>query len=160
MIKLFNFIKKTPPGGVVVSMIFGIENHGNSSHYDLHIENFNSCELKFSIEYQYKTPPSDVQLVGRLTVGIFMFSSLEPLISFSEKNILDNAHRKLIQNREGLQQVTSVTYFAMTVLLFVHVSFRETAPSINTFRMYSWASGRFCTSGTGRRRPDWSALPS
>ena len=43
----------TPPSGVVVSMIFGIENHANSSHYDLHIENFNSCELKFSIEYQY-----------------------------------------------------------------------------------------------------------
>ena len=36
-------------------MIFGIENHGNPSHYDLHIENFNSCELKFSIEYQYKS---------------------------------------------------------------------------------------------------------
>ena len=54
MIKLFNFIKKTPPDGVVVSVIFGIENHGNSSHYDLHIENFNSYELKFSIEYQYK----------------------------------------------------------------------------------------------------------
>ena len=35
-------------------MIFGIENHGNPSHYDLHIENFNSDELKFSIEYQYK----------------------------------------------------------------------------------------------------------
>ena len=46
-------LKKTPPDGVVVSMIFGIENHGNPSHYDLHIENFNSCELKFSIEYQY-----------------------------------------------------------------------------------------------------------
>ena len=54
MIKLFNFIKKTPPNGVVVSVIFGIENHGNPSHYDLHIENFNSDELKFSIEYQYK----------------------------------------------------------------------------------------------------------
>ena len=54
LIKLFYFIKKTPPDGVVVSMIFRIENHGNTSHYDLHIENFNSCELKFSIEYQYK----------------------------------------------------------------------------------------------------------
>ena len=48
-----NFIKKTPPNGVVVSVIFGIENHRNPSHYDLHIENFNSDELKFSIEYQY-----------------------------------------------------------------------------------------------------------
>ena len=35
-------------------MIFGIENHGNPSHYDLHIKNFNSLELKFFIEYQYK----------------------------------------------------------------------------------------------------------
>ena len=57
LIKLFNFIKKTPPNGVVVSMIFGMENHGNPSHYDLHIENFNSCELKFSIEYQYQILP-------------------------------------------------------------------------------------------------------
>ena len=54
MIKFFHFIKKTPPDGVVVSMIFG-KNHGNPSHYDLHIENFNSCELKFSIEYQYNS---------------------------------------------------------------------------------------------------------
>ena len=30
-----------------------MENHGNPSHYDPHIENFNSYELKFSIEYQY-----------------------------------------------------------------------------------------------------------
>ena len=44
LIKSFHFIKKTPPDGVVVSVIFGIENHGNPSHYDLHIENFNSCE--------------------------------------------------------------------------------------------------------------------
>ena len=58
MIKLFNFIKKTPPDGVVVSVIFGIENHGNPSHYDLHIENFNFDELKFSIEYQYDTKNS------------------------------------------------------------------------------------------------------
>ena len=50
----WEFIKKTPPNGVVVSVIFGIENHGNPSHYDLHIENFNSDELKFSIEYQYQ----------------------------------------------------------------------------------------------------------
>ena len=35
-------------------MIFGIENHENPSHYDLHIKNFNSDELKFLIEYQYK----------------------------------------------------------------------------------------------------------
>ena len=46
LIKLFNFIKKTPPNGVVVSMIFGIENHGNPSHYDLHIENFNLFQIK------------------------------------------------------------------------------------------------------------------
>ena len=38
-----------------------------------------------------KTPQSFLQLVGRLTVGIFMFFSLEPLISFSEKNILDKS---------------------------------------------------------------------
>ena len=44
----------TPPNGVVVSMVFEIENHGNPSHYDLHIKNFNSNELKFLIEYQYK----------------------------------------------------------------------------------------------------------
>ena len=35
-------------------MIFGIENHGYPSHYDLHIKNFNSCELQFLIEYQYE----------------------------------------------------------------------------------------------------------
>ena len=35
-------------------MISGIGNHGNPSHYDLHIKNFNSNELKFLIEYQYK----------------------------------------------------------------------------------------------------------
>ena len=44
LIKSFNFIKKTPPDGVVVSVIFGIENHRNPSHYDLHTENFNSDE--------------------------------------------------------------------------------------------------------------------
>ena len=27
----------------------------NPSPYDLHIKNFNSCELKFLIEYQYDT---------------------------------------------------------------------------------------------------------
>ena len=54
LIKLYNFIKKTPPGGVVVSMIFGIENHGNPSHYDLNIQNFNSDELKFLIENAYR----------------------------------------------------------------------------------------------------------
>ena len=35
-------------------MIFKIENHRIPSHYDLHIKNFNSDELKFLIEYQYK----------------------------------------------------------------------------------------------------------
>ena len=34
-------------------MIFEIENHRIPSHYDLHIKNFNSDELKFLIEYQY-----------------------------------------------------------------------------------------------------------
>ena len=34
-------------------MIFEIENHRIPSHYDLHIKNFNSYELKFLIEYQY-----------------------------------------------------------------------------------------------------------
>ena len=53
MIKLFNFIEKTPPDGVVDSMIFEIENHRIPSHYDLHIKNFNSDELKFLIESQY-----------------------------------------------------------------------------------------------------------
>ena len=53
-IKLFNFIEKTPPDGVVDSMIFEIENHRISSYYDLHIKNFNSDELKFLIEYQYE----------------------------------------------------------------------------------------------------------
>ena len=57
LIKLFNLIKKAPPNGVVVFMIFEIENHENPSHYDLHIKNFNSYELKFLIEYQYH--PSD-----------------------------------------------------------------------------------------------------
>ena len=38
-----------------------------------------------------KTPQSCLQLVGRLTVGIFIFFSLEPLLSFSEKNILDKS---------------------------------------------------------------------
>ena len=49
-----NFIEKTPPDGVVDSMIFEIENHRIPSHYDLHIKNFNSDELKFLIEYQYE----------------------------------------------------------------------------------------------------------
>ena len=35
-------------------MIFYLENHRIPSHYDLHIKNFNSDELKFLIEYQYK----------------------------------------------------------------------------------------------------------
>ena len=35
-------------------MISGIGNHGNPSHYDLHIKNFNSNELKFLIEYQHE----------------------------------------------------------------------------------------------------------
>ena len=40
-------------------MIFKIENHRIPSHYDLHIKNFNSDELKFLIEsflieYQYE----------------------------------------------------------------------------------------------------------
>ena len=35
-------------------MIFEIENHRIPSHYDLHIKNFNSDELKFLIEYQYE----------------------------------------------------------------------------------------------------------
>ena len=39
-------------------MIFEIENHRIPSHYDLHIENFNSFDLKFSIEYQYYTKVS------------------------------------------------------------------------------------------------------
>ena len=34
-------------------MIFEMENHRIPSHYDLHIKNFNSDELKFLIEYQY-----------------------------------------------------------------------------------------------------------
>ena len=36
-------------------MIFRIKNHGYPSHDDLHMKNFNSSELKFSIEYQYDT---------------------------------------------------------------------------------------------------------
>ena len=55
-IKLFHFIEKTPPDGVVDSMIFEMENHRIPSHYDLHIKNFNSDELKFLIEYQYQHP--------------------------------------------------------------------------------------------------------
>ena len=62
-IKLFNFIEKTPPDGVVDSMIFEIENHRISSHYDLHIKNFNSDELKFLIEYQYDNTVSEMGLL-------------------------------------------------------------------------------------------------
>ena len=51
---MFHSIEKTPPDGVVVSMIFGIENHRYPSHYDLHIKTFNSVELNVLIEYQYK----------------------------------------------------------------------------------------------------------
>ena len=43
-IELFHSIEKTPPDGVVVSMIFGIENHRYPSHYDLHIKMFHSAE--------------------------------------------------------------------------------------------------------------------
>ena len=57
-IKPFGFIRQTPPNGVVDSMIFEIENHRIPSHYDLHIENINSFELKISIEYQYYTKVS------------------------------------------------------------------------------------------------------
>lgn len=53
-LKYFISNKKTPPYGVVDFVIFGIENHKIPSHYDLHIKNFNSYELKFLIEYQYK----------------------------------------------------------------------------------------------------------
>ena len=44
---------KTPPNGVVDSMIFEIENHGIPSHYDLPVKNFNSGELEFLMKYQY-----------------------------------------------------------------------------------------------------------
>ena len=59
LLQFANFIKKTPPDGVVDSMIFEIENHRIPSHYDLHIKKFNSDELKFLIEsflieYQYE----------------------------------------------------------------------------------------------------------
>ena len=57
-LKSLILIKKTPPDGVVVSMISGIGNHENPSHYDLHIKNFNSNKLKFLIEYQYNTRPN------------------------------------------------------------------------------------------------------
>ena len=50
---MFILIKKAPPEGVAVSMIFGIENHRYPSHYDLHIKTFNSGELNILIEYQY-----------------------------------------------------------------------------------------------------------
>ena len=40
-------IKKALPCGIAESVIFGIENHRFPSHYDLHIQNFNSDELKF-----------------------------------------------------------------------------------------------------------------
>ena len=43
-IELFHSIEKTPPDGVVESMIFGIENHRYPSHYDLHIKMFHSAE--------------------------------------------------------------------------------------------------------------------
>ena len=49
-------------------MIFGIENHGNPSHYDLHIKNFNSCELKFLIEYQYKKRIMERQRKERIDI--------------------------------------------------------------------------------------------
>ena len=42
-------------------MIFEIENHRIPSHYDLHIKNFNSDELKFLIEYQYHRCCRDVE---------------------------------------------------------------------------------------------------
>ena len=59
-------------------MFFGIENHGNPSHYDLHIENFNSCELKFSIEYQYEI----VQLLCVLAVCDVMRDRKQPAPHF------------------------------------------------------------------------------
>ena len=64
--KIIYFIKKTPPDGVVDSMIFEIENHRIPSHYDLHIKNFNSDELKFLIEYQYNSPVSAFLSVHKL----------------------------------------------------------------------------------------------
>ena len=42
-------------------MIFEMENHRIPSHYDLHIKNFNSDELKFLIEYQYNYSIRDIR---------------------------------------------------------------------------------------------------
>ena len=42
--KTIKFYQEDTAFGVVVSMLFGIENHGNPSHYDLHIKNFHSDE--------------------------------------------------------------------------------------------------------------------
>ena len=42
--RMVSFYEKTPPDGVVVSMIFGIENHRYPSHYDLPIKMFHSTE--------------------------------------------------------------------------------------------------------------------
>ena len=49
-IELSDSIEKTPPNGVVVSMIFGMKNHRYPSHYD------------FLFEYQYeKTKEPDAR---------------------------------------------------------------------------------------------------
>ena len=61
-------------------MIFEIENHRIPSHYDLHIKNFNSDELKFLIEYQYK-----VCIISEKNPGCIPWF-LE-IIYFSEGNI-------------------------------------------------------------------------
>ena len=59
-------------------MISGIGNHGNPSHYDLHIKNFNSNELQFLIEYQYK-----YQFHGNELMLISNDSVLEQLIPYA-----------------------------------------------------------------------------
>ena len=46
---------RTPNDGVVDSMIFDIENHRIPSHYDLHMKNFNSVELKFSLNISIRS---------------------------------------------------------------------------------------------------------
>ena len=117
-----NFIKKTPPNGVVVSVIFGIENHRNPSHYDLHIENFNSDELKFSIEYQYENAAAIVKLIyGNRAIGTVPNQDLAPVhdVFFQNRKVVAASRfpfNPAPTNQGGPERAQNPTF----ILLFYH----------------------------------------
>ena len=68
-------------------MIFEIENHRISSHYDLHIKNFNSDELKFLIEYQYNPIPKGGHFGARLRLSKNPFGAFQQIFQAAARII-------------------------------------------------------------------------